>query len=225
MTWAYGSSIGAPLVTRIRPNDISVLQTSCPLSTRPCRMACEIRILNSSTLLGIEGTYAISLINSRLWNHEMLSPVTFEVKKQGRHGRWIFQRNGCKGSFVHVEAEVEACNLVGTEDGASCHRPAVQRGSFPTCSGTQSPGWLLISQRNLVCSSSLRTHFLHLHGCTSELYAEYSSVTFVHFSIHTKDCLIRENKIVQGLDIRTKSPHTFQQKLYLLINKLSWWLY
>jgi hypothetical protein len=69
----------------------------------------------------------------------MLSPVTIEAKKQGRHGRWIFQRNGYKGSCGHVEAEVEASNLVGTVDGASRLRPVVQRGSFPTCPGTQSP--------------------------------------------------------------------------------------
>ena len=40
---------------------------------------------------------------------------------------------------MHVEAEVEACSPVGTVEEDSYLRPVVQRGSFPTCPGTQSP--------------------------------------------------------------------------------------
>lgn len=65
--------------------------------------------------------------------------MTFEAKKQARYGRWIFQRNGCKGSCGHVEGEVAACNLVGTVDGDLRRRPVVQRGSSATCHGTESP--------------------------------------------------------------------------------------
>jgi hypothetical protein len=151
----------------------------------------------------------------------MLSPVTLEAKKQGCHGRWIFQRSGRKGNCGHVMGEVAVCYIIGTADGAPRHPPGVQWGSFPTCPGTQFPVTVDFATKSCPQLIPANTLFAPARLYVRILYAQYSwsSVTSVNFSTHIKDYLIRENKIGRGLNIRPISSHTFKQKLYFIINK------
>jgi hypothetical protein len=104
----------------------------------------------------------------------MLSPVTFEAKRQGRHGRWIFQRSGCKGNCGHVMGEVAVCYLVETVDGAPYHRPVVQRGSFPTFPGTQSPVTVDFAMKSGPQLMAANTLFAPARLYVRILYAQYS---------------------------------------------------
>jgi hypothetical protein len=145
----------------------------------------------------------------------MLSPVTFEAKKQGRHVRCIFQRSGCKGNCGHVMGEVAVCYLVGTVNEAPRHRPVVERGNFLAYPGDC---WF----RNEIWSAAHRCEHTF---CTCTVVGQNSLrpilvvKCYVCSLLHSHQRLpIRENKIGQGLDIRPISSHTFQQKLYLIIH-------